>query len=122
MADSDSARCIYIVDDDEAARDSLRILLETNGFAARDFASVDEFLSHNRHDMACLLLDLHMPGMSGVDLLKYLRTHGDTRPVIAISGAATPRSTRKCERRAQLLCSINLLKRCFYASGFERPF
>lgn len=81
---------VYIVDDDEAVRDSMRLLLESCGFVARDFASADLFLQADSGDMGCLLLDLHMPGMSGVELLRLIRARGVKRPVIVISGRRDP--------------------------------
>ena len=77
---------VYIVDDDEAVRDSIRMLLESSGFVARDFASADLFLDSDMQDMGCLLLDLHMPGISGLELLRLLRSRGMRRPVIVVSG------------------------------------
>ena len=77
---------VYIVDDDEAVRDSIRMLLESSGFVARDFASADPFLDTDTDDMGCLLLDLHMPGISGLELLRLLRSRGMRRPVIVVSG------------------------------------
>jgi FixJ family two-component response regulator len=79
-------RPVYIVDDDEAVRDSIRMLLESSGFVARDFASADRFLDTDTDDMGCLLLDLHMPGISGLELLRLLRSRGMRRPVIVVSG------------------------------------
>lgn len=81
---------VYIVDDDEAVRDSMRLLLESSGFVARDFASADLFLKADSADMGCLLLDLHMPGISGVELLRAIRSRGVTRPVIVVSGRRDP--------------------------------
>jgi two-component system, LuxR family, response regulator FixJ len=77
---------VYIVDDDEAVRDSLRLLLESDNIETRDYPSVNEFLQADAKDMACLLLDVHMPGTSGLDLLKLLRGRGMTLPIIVISG------------------------------------
>jgi two-component system, LuxR family, response regulator FixJ len=81
---------VYIVDDDEAVRDSLRLLLESSGFIAREFASADLLLKMNIDEMGCLLLDLHMPGISGLELLRLLRARGLKRPVIVISGRRDP--------------------------------
>jgi FixJ family two-component response regulator len=81
---------VYIVDDDEAVRDSMRLLLESSGFIARDFASADLFLHAETADMGCLLLDLHMPDISGLDLLRLIRARGIRRPVIVVSGRRDP--------------------------------
>lgn len=83
-------RPVYIVDDDEAVRDSIRLLLESSGFAAQDFASADLFLKSETGNMGCLLLDLHMPGISGLELLRLLRSRGMRRPVIVVSGRRDP--------------------------------
>lgn len=87
---SDPLPPVYIVDDDEAVRDSMRLLLESSGFIARDFASADLFLRADSNDMGCLLLDLHMPGISGLELLRLIRARGVRRPVIVISGRRDP--------------------------------
>jgi two-component system, LuxR family, response regulator FixJ len=81
---------VYIVDDDEAVRDSIRLLLESSGFIAREFASADLLLRTDTGDMGCLLLDLHMPGISGLELLRLLRSRGLKRPVIVVSGRRDP--------------------------------
>ena len=78
---------ILVVDDDEMVRDSLRAVLESRNFAVADFTSGQDFLAR-RDGMngSCVLLDIHMPGMTGVDLLKILRERGDSIPVILITG------------------------------------
>ena len=77
----------YIVDDDPDIRLTIRELLESHGRAARDFASAEDFLADYRPgSVACLLVDAHMPGMSGVGLLGALRARGDHVPVILITG------------------------------------
>lgn len=80
---------ICIIDDDEAVRDSLAILLEACGYAVVGFASALTFL--NGTDIAaylCLLVDLHMPGMSGLELLELLRGRGVETPAALITAAA----------------------------------
>ena len=77
---------IYIVDDDEATRDSLRLLLEAEGFAAREFAAGRPFLDDVRPANGdCLILDVNMPGMSGLDVLEELRRQGHWLPIIIIT-------------------------------------
>jgi two-component system response regulator FixJ len=80
-------RKIYIVDDDDAVRDSLRALLESVGFEVRDFHSARDFLAERTLDsVGCLLLDLHMPVMSGIDLLEHMQESGPQLPTIVITG------------------------------------
>jgi len=82
---------IFIVDDDYAARDSLRILLECKGFEAQEFASGRAFLDAGPPgDGNCLILDMHMPGMGGLELLEELRRIGYMVPAILITGSLDP--------------------------------
>ncbi len=65
---------IFIIDDDDATRDSLRLLFECMGLEARDFPSPETFLDGWKPAAEdCLVLDVHMAGMSGLDLLEKLR-------------------------------------------------
>lgn len=82
---------VYIVDDDEAVRDSLQWLLEANGFRARPYASAEDFLSMVRAPsgpapIACLVLDVRMPGMTGLELHDELARSGFNIPLIFITG------------------------------------
>ena len=78
---------IFIVDDDESVRDSLRLLLECAGFEVRVFGSCREFLAAGRiGEGDCLILDVHMTGMNGLDLLEWMRGRGDRVAVILITG------------------------------------
>lgn len=80
-------RMIAIVDDDEPVRDSMRLLLESIGFGARDYASAAELLDDPRgNDCDCLILDLHMPGMNGLELLEMLRARGSKVPALLVTG------------------------------------
>lgn len=83
--DSRSPRTIFILDDDLAVRDSLKALLEARNFAVVDFDSGSNLFRHqDRAD--CLILDLHMPQMTGLELLMKLRQRGDSTPAILITG------------------------------------
>jgi FixJ family two-component response regulator len=78
---------LSVVDDDEMLRESLPELLREFGFAARAFSSGQEFLSSNYVDETrCLILDVAMPEMSGLDLQQELKRRGQAIPIIFISG------------------------------------
>jgi two-component system response regulator FixJ len=82
---------VYVVDGNEAVRDSLLALLTSNGLSARTFTSGKEFLARaERLGRSCLILDLYMPELSGLELLRLLRARGNQIPVIAISGRRNP--------------------------------
>ncbi|MDS4071760.1 MAG: response regulator transcription factor [Defluviicoccus sp.] len=87
MADEAQQQYVYIVDDDEAMRDSLAWLVESQGFRVCAYASAEEFLGAYQADMAgCLVLDVRMPGMSGLELYERLQARGTLLPVIFITG------------------------------------
>ena len=78
---------IYVIDDDDAVRDSLKILLESYDLAVRDFGSVPDFLDELGPTAAgCLVLDLHLPVMGGFDVMHTLARRGTRLPVIVITG------------------------------------
>lgn len=78
---------VYIVDDDEALRDSLVWLLDSAGYASESFDSAERFLeAYGEHMAGCLLLDVRMPGMSGLELYERLRELHSTLPVVFITG------------------------------------
>lgn len=95
---------IYVIDDDHAVRDSLRMLLEVEGFAVVDFASGAEFLRAARADgPACLLLDVNMPGMSGIELLERVRGDNPLMPVVLMTGRPSRATARAAERAGAAL-------------------
>ncbi len=80
---------VYIVDDDPDMRDSLRWLLKTVGLRAIAFASAEEFAREYREDgPACLVLDVRMPGCSGLDLFEEMSASGSDLPVLFITAHA----------------------------------
>jgi FixJ family two-component response regulator len=77
---------VSVVDDDASLRRSVRNLLTSAGFTVQAFTSAEEFLeSPHRTNTGCLVLDLRMAGMSGFDLLKYLRATGSLIPVVILT-------------------------------------
>jgi len=85
MADND-ALVVYIVDDDASIRDSLSLLLGLRGYRTASFADAERFLatlSPNAH--GCVMADLKMPGLSGIELMQALKRRGHPIPVIIIT-------------------------------------
>jgi two-component system response regulator FixJ len=78
---------VYVVDDDEAVRDSLKLLLESVDLKCRTYASASDFLQeHDPDQHSCLVADIRMPGMSGLDLQEALNRRSSTIPVLFITG------------------------------------
>lgn len=78
---------VYIVDDDAAVLDSLAVLLSTAGLKVETFGNADEFLdTWSPATTGCLVLDIRMPGMSGLDLLEQLASRKARIPVVMITG------------------------------------
>ena len=87
---------ISLVDDDDAVRDSLRALLESYGIAVAEYPSARDFLSNAQSDRSdCMLLDLHMPEMNGLQLLDAMRQQGSPMPVIMITGRGDAQLTSR---------------------------
>lgn len=78
---------VYVVDDNPSVREALEALLRASGFRTETFASPEDFLARARSDEpSCLVLDIELPGVSGLDLQEQLvRTHGDM-PIIFVTG------------------------------------
>jgi len=77
---------ISIIDDDESVRVATKRLVRSLGFVGHDFASADEFLqSHRLGETSCVIADVQMPGMSGVELQELLVAKGNRTPVILIT-------------------------------------
>ena len=82
-----AASVVYVVDDDEAVRDSLKWLLEANRYQVSCFARAEDFLAqYDAAKTACLILDVRMPGMSGLELQEQLVARGANLPILFITG------------------------------------
>lgn len=78
---------VYIVDDDADVRDALSFLMKSVGLDVRSYASAKDFLAHYRpHDHCCLVLDIRMPHMSGIDLQHELKKRRISLPIIFLTG------------------------------------
>ena len=78
---------VFIVDDDTSVRNALKRLLQSIGYQVKNFDSAQAFLEHGPHDEpACLILDVRMPGMSGIELQEQLIHAGLEMPIIFITG------------------------------------
>ena len=79
---------VYVIDDDGAVRHSIQVLLEVEGFRVLAFASAIEFLQHSREDgYGCIVTDIQMPGMNGLQLIKEVRRRDEVIPIIAMTAA-----------------------------------
>lgn len=82
-----TASTVYIVDDDEAVRDSLRWLLEANNYRVRAFPSGESFLAeYDEKRPGVLIVDVRMPGMSGLELQEQLIARKSSMPIVFITG------------------------------------
>src|SRR5713226_9109487 len=86
MATQGNTKLVAIVDDDDSMRSALLGLLESAEFPAQSFASAEEFLkSGQQHQIACLIADIRMPGMSGLELQAHLNAERCRVPIIFIT-------------------------------------
>ena len=110
---------VFVVDDDQAMRNSLKWLIESVSMQVETFESADAFInSYYPGRSGCLLLDVRMPGMSGLELQEYLRENQIAIPVIIITGHGdVPMAVRamKSERSISLR---NLLMMNYYWRAF----
>ena len=101
---------IYIVDDDEAVRDSLRALFEAHGFTVHEFASGTEFLRRYAPTMhGCVLLDVNLPGLDGFQVLKLMAAPDNHLPVIVM----TAKTDSQTNARAMAAGAIAFLQKPF---------
>lgn len=92
------AAIISIVDDDESVRAAMSSLIRSLGYEAREFDSAEAFLaSPRRQDTACLIADIHMPAMSGLDLQDMLLAQEQVVPIIFITAFPADSLRRRAE-------------------------
>jgi FixJ family two-component response regulator len=104
---------ISIIDDDASVRAAINNLLSSHGYLVHTFASAEEFLRSARlNDSSCVVADVQMPGMSGLDLLIQLRAQGDATPFIFIT--AFPEESVRAR-------ALNAGAICFLAKPFAGP-
>jgi FixJ family two-component response regulator len=88
--------CISIVDDDASIREALKSLMRSAQFHVETFASAEEFLASDRlHDTACLILDVHLPGISGFELQHRLNMERRPIPIVFITAHADETSRQR---------------------------
>ena len=99
---------IAVVDDDSSLRESTQLLLRSAGYRAEVFASAREFLDSPRIDeTACLILDVRMPGMDGLELQRFLNGAQRQIPIIFITAHATD----DAEQRARKAGAVDFLRK-----------
>ncbi len=108
MTDNDAeVPTIAIIDDDEPIRTTMSSLVRSLGFNALAFSSADEYLqSPQRYRASCLISDVQMPGMSGLDLQNRLVAEGHRVPIIFVT-AFPHRNIEKRAREAGAVCVLN---------------
>jgi two-component system, LuxR family, response regulator FixJ len=86
MTAADAPR-VYIVEDDEAVRESLQLILESVGYKTRVFTNANAFLDEHHSEMAgCIVLDIRMPGINGMELQRKLNERNSMLPIIFVTG------------------------------------
>src|SRR2546430_16987110 len=79
-------RVVAVIDDDQSVRGAIRSLLRSLGFRVEAFASAEDFLDARPAGIGCLILDVRLSGMSGLDLQQRLAVTGDAPPIVFING------------------------------------
>ena len=100
---------ISIVDDDASVRESTKALVRSLGYAARTFPSVEEFLCSNLDDTRCLILDVQLKGLSGIELQERLIGKGRRTPIIFVTAVLD----EQIRNQALKAGAINILSKPF---------
>src|SRR5262245_65454229 len=106
---SQEAPMISIVDDDKSFREATRRLMRLMGYGVSLFASAEDFLQSERvADSSCLIVDMHMPGLSGTELQQHLIAKGNSTTIIFISALAKEKD-RKSYEYGNRLCTHDIV-------------
>ncbi len=89
---------VHVIDDDEAVRESLEALLFAAGFEAETYDSAEDFLARAPGHHGCLLIDVNMPGMSGLDLLQHLADQGRRTAAVVLTASPDGRLRRRARQ------------------------
>jgi FixJ family two-component response regulator len=101
------ALVVHIIDDDTAVRESLEALLVVSGFDVETYGSAEDYLARGDGADGCIVLDINMPGMGGLDLLQILARRERQVPVLVLTASREPRLE---ERAIELGASAFLTK------------
>ena len=97
----DADAIVFIVDDDEAVRQSTAWLIESIGLKVNSFVSADDFLENYNNESGCIVMDVRMPGMSGLEAQEEMKNRGINLPLIFITGHGdVPMAVRALKRGA----------------------
>lgn len=94
----DEPGAVAVIDDDPAVLDSLKFLLEASGYPVAVYPTATAFLQDDQAHPLCMILDHHMPGMSGLQLVAKLRADGSDLPVLLITGMPSPAIAAEAQR------------------------
>ena len=93
MPNQSTRQFVVVVDDDQSVQSALKDLMESAGLSAGRFGSAEEFLASGQlNQTGCLVLDIRMPGMSGLELQAKLKTEGSQIPIIFITARVDPKT------------------------------
>ena len=110
MTNKSSSQLVAIVDDDRSVQSALKDLMESAGLEARCFGSAEEFLEPDeRNQTGCLVADIRMPGMSGLELQAKLKAEGSRIPIIFI----TAHGNAKMKMQAMTAGAVEFLSKPF---------